>query len=276
MIQDVSNTLKAILTQPGLPADLAAAAIVFDRPADSFAPTQTTVDMFLYDIRENLELRNNESTATRRKGIATFTPPPLRVACSYLVTAWPVGGTNLALQEQQLLAEILQLLSGFPMIPSGFLRGSLVGQQPPLPMVALHPDALRNLSEFWTTLGAKLRASLTVTVTVAMNVLPAPAPAPIVITQELGLEQLNLPATHEAVFHIAGAVTNAASAPVMGASVTIVERGLMATTDANGDFSIGPLAAGTYTLQVLSGATQKGSSITVPATTGTNYNVQLS
>lgn len=276
MIQDLSNTLKAILTQPGLPADLAAAAIVFDRLTDTFAPTQTTIDVFLYDIRENLELRNNESTVSVSGGIAKFTPPPLRVACSYLVTAWPVGGTNLALQEQQLLAEVLQLLAGLPIIPANFLQGSLVGQQPPLPMITLHPEALRSISEFWTALGTKLRASLTVTATIAMNVLPVPAPAPIVITGEFGFEQMNLPATHEAIYQIAGTVTNAASTPVSGATVTIVERGLVATTDANGNFSIGPLAAGAYTLQVQSGASQKSSSITVPATTGTNYNVQLS
>jgi hypothetical protein len=276
VIQDLSNTLKAILTQPGLPADLAAAAIVFDRPADAFAPTQTTVDLFLYDIRENLELRNYQSTVAVSDGVAKFTPPPLRVACSYLVTAWPVGGTNVALQEQQLLAEVLQLLAGIPVIPANFLQGSLVGQQPALPVVTLHPEALRSLSEFWTALGAKLRPSLTVTVTIAMNVLPVPAPAPIVITGEFGFEQLNLPSTHEAVYQIAGTVTNAASAPVSGASVTVIERGLVAATDSKGTFNIGPLAAGTYTLQVQAGAAQKSSSITVPATTGKNYNVQLS
>lgn len=275
MIQDLSNTLKAILTQPGLPADLAGAAIVFDRPADPFAPGQTTVDLFLYDIRENLDLRNNEPTVSTSGGMVTATPPPLRVACSYLVTAWPTAGPNLALQEQQLLAEVLQLLAGYPLIPSSFLQGSLVGQEPPLPMIALHPDALKNLAEFWTSLGTKLRASLTITATIAMNVLPVPAPAPIVITQELDLEQLNLPTTRQATFRIAGCVTDAASKPVTGATVTIVERGLVATTDGNGNFSISPLAAGNYTLSVQSGTTQKNTSIAVPATTGTNYNVQL-
>lgn len=274
MIQDLGNTLKAILTQPGLPPDLAGASVVFDRPVDPFTPTQTTVDLFLYDIRENLELRNNEPTVTTTGGMATTTPAPLRVACSYLVTAWPTTGPNLVFQEHQLLSEVLQLLSGYPLIPSTFLRGSLVGQQPPLPMVALQPDALKNMSEFWTSLGTKLRASLTVTVTIAMDVLRVPPPAPIVISQELGLEQLDLPATREATFRIAGTVTDATGSPTVGATVTIVERGLVVSTDARGNFSISPLAAGSYTLLVQSGAKQKTVSITVPATSG-NYNVQL-
>jgi len=275
MFQDLSNTLKAILTQPGIPADLAAATIVFDRPADTFTPTQTTLDLFLYDIRENLDLRNNEPIITTANGVATVTPPPLRVACSYLVTAWPVGGTDVSLQEQQLLAEVLQLLSGYPLIPSNFLQGSLVGQTPPLPMMALHPDALRNLSEFWTSMGAKLRASLTVTITISMNVLPAPAPMPVVVTHELDM-QLNPPSTPEKVFEIGGTVTDATNNPVDNATATLVELGLSTATASDGTFTLGPMAAGTYTLQVQSGATQKSLSITVPATIVNGYNLQLS
>src|SRR5258708_35215294 len=89
MIQDVSNTLKFLLTKaPGIPPDLAAASIIFDRPVEPFSPTSTTVDLFLYDIRENLELRNFESTTTVKSGVATFLPPPLRVACSRNRAAW--------------------------------------------------------------------------------------------------------------------------------------------------------------------------------------------
>lgn len=276
MIQDLSNTLKAILTQPGLPADLAAATISFDSPTDSFVPTQPTVDLFLYDIRENLELRNNEPTITTNAGMATITPPPLRVACSYLVTAWPVGGTDLALQEHQLLSEVLQLLSGYPLIPSNLLQGSLVGQEPPLPMITLHPDALRNLAEFWTSLDVQFRPSLTVTVTIAMNVLPVPKAVPIVTTAKLSLQQQNLPTTTETTYQIAGTVTDSTGAAVSQATVTIVERGVMATTDPNGDFSVGPLVVGTYTLLAQLGTKQKSTSITVPPSANNSYNVQLS
>ena len=91
MIQDLSQTLRAILTQPGLPSELSAAHIVFDRPGDTFNPSQTVIDLFLYDLRENLELRSNDSALTRVNGAVTITPPALRLACTYLVTAWPIG-----------------------------------------------------------------------------------------------------------------------------------------------------------------------------------------
>jgi len=48
MIRDLSLTLQALLANPPEPkadfSDLAAAHIVFDPPADTFNPTQTTID----------------------------------------------------------------------------------------------------------------------------------------------------------------------------------------------------------------------------------------
>src|SRR6266852_2742383 len=161
MIRDLSATLDALLTQPGIPPELGAAQIIFDRPTEPFTPPLTTVDLFLYDIRENVELRSNELLYRRplNQQFLEVEPPPMRVACSYLVTAWPVGGTELALQEHRLLSQVLQLFSGLPTIPSTFLQGSLQGQEPPLPMVTAVVDQQKNLSEFWTAIGCKLRAS---------------------------------------------------------------------------------------------------------------------
>src|SRR5204863_5477003 len=113
MIRDLSLTLQAILDDSALSAtfpELAATQVVFDRPVETFNPTQTAIDLFLYDIRENMELRSNEPTMRRLNGQAEIRRPPLRVVCSYLVTAWPVGGSDLALQEHRLLSQALQVL----------------------------------------------------------------------------------------------------------------------------------------------------------------------
>ena len=63
MIRDLSQTLKAVLQDSSFATqfpELAGADIVFDRPLDPFNPTKTTIDVFLYDLRENLELRLND------------------------------------------------------------------------------------------------------------------------------------------------------------------------------------------------------------------------
>lgn len=284
MIRDLSLTLRAILDDPGLATtfpELAAAQIAFDRPGEQFNPSQTTVDLFLYDIRENVDLRNNEPIVERLNGQVITHRPPLRTACSYLVTAWPVSGEEVALQEHRLLSQVLQVLSRYPTIPADFLQGSLKGQEPPLPMVTALVDPQKNLSEFWTALGNKLRPSLTVTVTISMDGL-TPETAPMVITEKVLLgerispeeEEID-PATQEEFFRIGGQVTDAGNMPVEAATVTLVERGLSATTNAEGRYTLSMIASGAYTLRVQKDAAVKEVSITVPAPKGRNYNVQL-
>jgi hypothetical protein len=283
MIRDLSETLRAILSDHGLAAafpELAAAQIVFDRPDDTFKPTQTTVDLFLFDVRENMELRSNEPKIERQNGTAVIHQAPMRVACTYLATAWPLGGTDLVLQEQRLLSQVLQVFSTYPKIPASFLKGKLVGQEPPLPMMATHPEELRNPAEFWTAIGNKMRASVTVTVTISMEVF-APITAPIVKTELVHLgertaadEQTLKPASKMEFYRIGGKVTSGGG-PVTGAMVAVAGAGLSARTDSDGDYVLGAMAAGAYTLNVQSSAMSKQVSIAVPAAAGSNYDVQL-
>src|SRR5258708_6613458 len=101
MIRDLSETLQALLSQPGIPPELAAAQIIFDPPGDPFAPPQTSVDVFLFDIRENVNLRFTEYEQRTVGPDVIQSRPPLRVTCSYLITAWPVGVPDLTLAEHR-------------------------------------------------------------------------------------------------------------------------------------------------------------------------------
>jgi hypothetical protein len=276
MIRDLSETLKALLGQ-----DLVNTDILFDRPSEPYQHDKTVVNLFLYDIRENVELRSNELIVERKNGQAIFRPAPRRVACTYLVTAWPTSGTELALQEHRLLSQVLLILSRYPKIPVSFLKGSLVGQEPPLPMITAQADGLKNPAEFWTALGNKLRPSLTVTVTIAMEVFP-PETTTLVITEEIRLgertspeEEVVQPVTLEKFFRIGGRVTDAAHAPVPGATILVVERGSTTTTDADGYYRIGPIPLGNYTLRAQKDGSEVTKNITVPAQAGENYNMQF-
>lgn len=285
MIRDLSETLRAVLDDPGLSTtfpELSVAQIAFDRPVESFNPGQTTVDLFLFDVRENMELRSNEPQHVRTNEEVSIQRPPLRVACSYLLTAWPVGGPDLPLQEHRLLSQALLVLSSHPRIPGAFLKGKLVGQQPPLPMMTAHADGLKDPHEFWAAIGNKMRASIAVTATIGMDVF-ASTTAREVITAEtrLGLRSSPegeglLPATAQEFFAIGGRVTlTAGGAPVVEARVELVEQGLAARTDAQGRYQLGAISAGTYTLRVQKDATSKTVSVVVPRGAGSNYDVQL-
>jgi len=256
-IDDLSETLKAVLQDAsfaGMFPELAGADVIFDRPSDTLAPSKTTVDLFLYDLRENLDLRLNEVTTTRVGNQTITHPAALRLACSYLATAWPVGGPDLPLQEQRLLSEVLVLLSHYPTIPSNFLQGSLVGQEPPLPMVALHPDALKNLAEFWSSLGSKLKASLTVTVTISVPVFSDITD--FIVTTEKVSYMPGLSAPSEELLEIGGRVVDPLSQGVAGALVDILDAGLSPTTlrqtsDGAGQFVFQQVAAGAYQLRAI-------------------------
>ena len=291
MIDDLSKTLRAVLSEQTdeaakrrgrLPAELVSAQIVFDRPSDTFNPQQTTVDVFLYDVRENLELRSNAPLIQRNNPHVITHRAPLRVACSYLVTAWPVGGVDLTLQEQRLLGQVLQIFSRLPTIPDSFVQGTLKGQKPPLPMVTALVDPQKNMSEFWTALGSQLRPSLTVTATFAMEA-AKPETASMVLTEDLrftgGLslaEQTSVEAEEiERFIRIAGQVTGATNKPIAGATVRIVEVGREGETDKMGRFTLGVIERGSYTLRVVAGRARRDLAIKVPADKDRNYDVQL-
>ncbi len=202
MIEELSRTLQALLTlkqtspdkeledffvrlKRGAPsiaesfAELAKdfsllseAVINFDRPVENYeGEASGTVSLFLFDIRENLELRSNEPIIERKDGKATIQRPPKRVACSYLVTAWYGGAErDRQLNEQKLLSQALQVLSRFPTIPNELLWGNLKDQQPPLPVSTMPTEGFKNPAEFWTALGGKLRPSFTLTATISVSI----------------------------------------------------------------------------------------------------------
>jgi hypothetical protein len=276
VIDDLSRTLKAVLHDPSFATvfpELHAAEIVFDRPLDPFTPASSTVDVFLYDLRENLELRLNEPTTTRVGNQVVTHPAALRLACSYLVTAWPVGGADLPLQEHKLLTQVLRVLSHYPIIPANFLKGTLIGQDPPLPMVTLHPDALKNLAEFWSSLGSKLKPSLTATVTISVPVF-SDVPDYIVTTHNtIYAPGLNAPT--ETQIQFGGRVLDNNSQPLSGALVDVLDMGLRETTDDNGQFNFPNVTTGAHNVRALAtGFKAKTESVTIPGLPD-DYVIQL-
>ncbi|HLG13142.1 MAG TPA: Pvc16 family protein [Blastocatellia bacterium] len=284
MIRDLSETMRAILDDPALAAsfpELAAAQILFDRPVEQFSPAQSTINLFLYDVRENMELRSNEPIIERNNGQATIHRAPMRVLCSYLLTAWPVGGPEPPLQEHRLLSQALQVLSQFPTITAPYLKGKLVGQEPPLPMITAQTDGLKNPAEFWTALGNKLRPSISLTVTISMQPF-APETATLAAASDVRVGVRTSPtetkirtATLQGPFRVVGNVTDAANAPIAGATVAIASLGLTVTADASGVYSFAGLPPGTYSTRVQKGSKKKTVSLTVPAPVGSNYNLKL-
>jgi uncharacterized protein DUF4255 len=173
MIDDLDRSVEELLRRELSPGLIEQLGISFAAPDSEFPPSSVTlpaVDLFLYDVRENLELRSPGWTIEHRDdGTAVKRRNPVRVDCSYLITAWASeGSTTRALDEHRLLSEVMKVLLKHPTIPEVLLQGTLKAQEPPLPSSTLQPGRLQSVSEFWQALGGKPKAALNYTVTIGV------------------------------------------------------------------------------------------------------------
>lgn len=162
MLDDLDRTLRVVIRaeMPDLPDD----HLHFEPPDGEFTPTVPAVNLFLYDVRENRQLRTNEWQLDRPgNGQVTQHRAPRRVDCSYLITAW--AGDPLS--EHLLLGQVLRALLRSPVITADEAQGTLAGQQ--LPTSILQPALLQGIGEFWQAMGNKPRAAVHLTVTVAVD-----------------------------------------------------------------------------------------------------------
>ena len=85
-----------------------------------------TVNLFLYDLRENVGQSDAIAArhARQRRGIAA--PPPMRLEVTYAVTAW----TKAVEDEHRLLSQVLAILFSHTSLPADLLAGRLAGREP--------------------------------------------------------------------------------------------------------------------------------------------------
>jgi hypothetical protein len=295
MIELIDDVLQNILNEDGVPNPLKTSAKSFDPPSTQFSPAdQPTINLFLYDIRENLELRSNELLIARNDGLATLRWPPLRVACSYLITAWSKAQTEKGyIEEHKLLGQALKQLSRYPEIPYKFLPSDLraaesvryptltESEKISIPMTISHIDTLKTSGEFWTTMGRPLRPSISVTITISLTDVMKPVTTDLVTTIETGFE-IKTGEEDEAgeretlILHIGGRVLNAQGKGIEAAQVDILDVGLRAYSDAEGYFKCGPIPPGEHTVRVVAVGYQPNTqTFQVPIRNVEDYNVRL-
>lgn len=96
------------------------------------------------------------------------TIPPVRLDCTYLITAWvPDSVQHAEEDEHAYLSVALEILMRHVEVPESALRGKLKGQQAPVRAQSL-PSTPRNALELWQSLKGRPRASLLFTLTVEM------------------------------------------------------------------------------------------------------------
>jgi hypothetical protein len=178
VIDDLDRTLEELLLRelPRAMVSLEATTkvtITFITPDGQFPPDGVTlpaIDLFLYDVRENRDLKSSEWIVERgNNGQAIKQHAPVRVDCSYLITAWASGQSNRPAQDEHyMLGEVMRVLLRYPTLPPAVLQGSLAGQPIAPPTAVLQPGKLQSVGEFWQALGGRPRAALNYTVTIGV------------------------------------------------------------------------------------------------------------
>jgi hypothetical protein len=174
MFNDLDASLTQLINDAPM-AQLRNADVSFVTPENAFAPGQPTVDLFLYEVRENRNLRDSRPIVERNGNDFTSRPAPLRADCAYIVTTWtagPVGAARIA-AEHQLLGQALAWLSRFPTVPDRYLQGALgsLDRLYPPPALVAQSDPNQNAGDFWVAMGIPPRPAfgLTVTVEIALG-----------------------------------------------------------------------------------------------------------
>ncbi len=168
VIHEIDEALRRLIRDGALRGSTV--DIVFEAPTKDWAARRNapTVNVFLYDIREDLRRRSrgliNEYDENKR--VLRRVAPPRYVKLSYLVTAW----TQRPEDEHRLLSSLLTHLIGHEALPGTVLIGSVARLGMPVPLtVALPPPEDRAFADVWTALGGELKPSLDVVVSAPLD-----------------------------------------------------------------------------------------------------------
>jgi uncharacterized protein DUF4255 len=164
VIHEVDELLEKLVKKDALNGG-SSVELVFDAPTKDWVARRNgpAVDLYLYDIREDLQRRVPVWEDQRgADGLVNARAlPPRRFKLSYLVTAW----TQRPEDEHRLLSSLLSAFIRNPMIKPELLEGSLA--EPNLPVyidVGQPPSQDRSLADVWSALGGELKPSLDVVV----------------------------------------------------------------------------------------------------------------
>lgn len=260
MLHEIDDALQALMTDemgriPGCPI-YNLRQVTLETPGDALRlrDGEANVNLYLYDVRENVELRDEGSRRPHRPGVggdAGMRPAPTRVDLSYLITAHAGGDTR---TEHHLLSDAYAVLLRSPVLPAAYLTPALQALGPCLVslQVAFPGDLSRaDLSALWQALDGPLRPALHLVVTFPFDtgvtrwtkvVLEAPRvtllpSAPVLVTGIVLDGNRETP--------LAGAVVMRTDGPG-----SPPESGTLPESDAEGIFILPPLSPGIHTLSI--------------------------
>jgi hypothetical protein len=277
MISEIDNALRDLMFHE-IPLRKGEVEIDFDQPKREWSArlNKPTLNFYLFDLRENIELRGSEQWVRTdlEDGTIALHRNPTRIDLNYLVTSW----AKEVLDEHQLLAKALIALLRQPFLPESYLPEHLKNQPVPIWLEVAQSNILANPSDLWNTLDNDLRPGIRLKVTLCVDPY-APVIVPAVSTTEIGFMQNPAPdlpkpagdqeealaSPSKSHFMVRGKISSQKYSP-SALKVVLAETGKILELGENGEFAISRLARGEYHLDVTAnGRTLKRQIMNVPS-----------
>lgn len=277
MIPDIDNALRELLIHE-IPLRKGEVDIDFNQPKREWSSrlNKPTLNLYLFDLRENIDLRGSEQWARKdlEDGTIALHRNPVRIDLIYLITSWAKDVQD----EHQLLSKTLVTLLRQPSLPDVYLPEILRSLPVPVWLETAQSNTLANPSDLWNTLDNDLRPGIRLKVTLSVDPY-APVILPAVSTTELNFNQNQEPelrndmeeknsgmiSPSKSYFTVRGIIKSPKHSPA-ALQVTLAESGKHINLNETGEFSIGRLESGEYHLDVaVNGRTLKRQLINVPS-----------
>jgi hypothetical protein len=287
MIAYLDESIKQLLVTD-MPVKNGEIDIKFDQPNREWSNklTKPTVNLFLYDLRENTTLRRSQfdqvgGNGSARDSVAKMKKAPHRLDCYYMLTTWAAEPED----EHRLMTRVLMSMFRNPTLPDHVLQGTVQNPQYPIQTHVARHDKLTNPAEVWSALDNEMRPSVCYSATLALDPWSV-IEGPIVRTLTLRTgRSTRLPVQQEfdenglsaELTYVGGTVRSKSgdNEPLAGLQVAIKGRGWFDQTDEDGRFTLGGMPAGDYTLVVWPETGKpKEKKISVPGSTG-DFNLEL-
>ena len=284
MLSDVDEVLRKLLIREidiqGNEVD-----IQFDQPKREWSSrlSKPTINLFLFDLRENLRLRGAEQyrTITRPDGMAEIKRNPVRMDLRYLMTAW----VKEAEDEHLLLASALTGLLRNPFLPEDLLTPRLQNQPTSIPLeVATFPPEsgpIDKFTEIWGVLDNEMRPGILVTVTVSIDpyspmVFPQVRSRETRFLQDSAIKKPDAPPSSRAVsrtYHSVGGQIKSEKFTPSSLSMMLVETQSPVEISEDGGYVLNKVMDGEYHLDILfNQKVLKRQKIVVPSQ---SYDIQI-
>ena len=273
MISDVDEALRNLILD-SLTVSRQNVDIKYDLPSRDWASrlNRPTINLFLFDIRENLRLRGAEQARQfpLPNGKVEVRRNPVRIDLRYLLTAWTKDPED----EHLLLSDALYTLLRNPVIPDQYASEQMKKQQfqTILDAAVYQPEhgPTEKATEIWGVIGNDIHAGFIVTVTITVDPYePLVFPQVSTITRNIGQTEPGggRAVVEKTVEHFdEGFYIQTDKYEPSTLTVVLAERNAVLPVDENYRVKLPTLPAGKYHLDVLyRGKVLKHQPIEIPA-----------